>query len=431
MGPSAPGIIQPIASLPADQLAVEAAHQQLGVLFMQSACGSSCWVRTGSHCAVHSALMRTFDPARIACHVAYDDDAVASPPPTVIGCLPPRVPLAVRSTRFGPVRGDDSWFWFLAKTTRFAAPMLRDSARLVRYLRRNDIAIIHATDRPKEAFYGLWLARMSGAKCVVHLHVKYDNWLSPLSRWAIRHADGIIGVSDYVIERAHSHGISPARTFTIQNGIDPSEWQPDATDGVKIRREFGVGADDPLLVMVAALRPWKGQATLIHALPQVVRAYPSVKLLLVGSEDFKPVSTSPSYLAELEQLVDELGLGRNVIFTGHRSDVPNILAAADQFTMPTFEDPCPLAFLEAMAMAKPVVALRSGGVPELVDDGTTGLLSAPDDIDGFAKNVVALLDDPVRAREMGIRARLRVQERFTRERMADGVEDAYRSLLGA
>ena len=89
-------------------------------------------------------------------------------------------------------------------------------------------------------------------------------------------------------------------------------------------------------------------------------------------------------MARLKTLTRELGLQEHVIFTGFRSDIVQILAAIDVFTMPTFEEPCAVAFLEAMAMRKPVVALRSGGTPQLVEHGVAGLLSPPEDIDALA-----------------------------------------------
>lgn len=415
--------------------AAETIPGQVGVLFMQSISTSTPYASPGSYFAVHSALMKSFETDRVACHIAYNahgiPDPTAAPPGSVVDVLRAVPGLSFRRVDFGPVGGGDSRVRFYGKAARSTVPAIRDCVRLIRYIRRNRIGIIHATNRPRESLYGLCLARMTGARCVVHLHIKYDDWLGRLSKWAIKHADGIIGVSQYVVECAHERGVSPDRTFPVHNGIDSGRWNPDAVDASGIRREFGMEADDPLLVMVAALRPWKGQATLIRALSHVVQTHPKTKVLLVGTEDLNLGSAPESFLAQLERLVCELRLGENVVFAGQRNDVPNILAAADVFTMPTFEDPCPLAILEAMAMAKPVVALRSGGTPELVADGVSGLLSPPDDVPQLAENIVTLLRDPAHAREMGAQGRRRVQEHFTLRGMAESAEGAYRALLPA
>ena len=96
---------------------------------------------------------------------------------------------------------------------------------------------------------------------------------------------------------------------------------------------------------------------------------------------------------ELAALADELGVDDSVVFTGRRSDVARLMAAADVFAMPSLEEPFGLVYLEAMAMRLPVVALDSGGTPEVVEHGRSGLLSAPGDIDALAANIVELLSD--------------------------------------
>ena len=101
-------------------------------------------------------------------------------------------------------------------------------------------------------------------------------------------------------------------------------------------------------------------------------------------------------------LARDLNLSENIIFAGFRTDVQSILAACDIYTMPSYEEPLGLAFLEAMAMQKPVIALASGGVPEIVEDTKSGLLSSPRDIEGLAANILTLIRDPQKRHVMGV-----------------------------
>ncbi len=116
-------------------------------------------------------------------------------------------------------------------------------------------------------------------------------------------------------------------------------------------------------------------------------------------------------------------------FLGFRSDVMELLAACDVFALPSFEEPCAVAYLEAMAMAKPVVALRSGGTPELVVHGQTGLLSEPKDVAGLARNLAILCENPELRANLGGAGRRRVEDVFTPSRLAADIELIYRHLL--
>ena len=187
----------------------------------------------------------------------------------------------------------------------------------------------------------------------------------------------------------------------------------------------------PLVVSVAQLVEWKRQHELVRAFRQVVDAHPDARLILVGTEWNPPGSPSSiTYTARLRSLITELELEGAVVMAGHRDDVPRLLAAADVFALPSVGDPCPLADIEAMTMGRPVVAAATGGHPELVEHGRTGLLSAPDDTAVLAQNLLALIGDPDRRREMGTRAREHARGYLNARRMADDVDGVYRAVCG-
>ncbi len=245
--------------------------------------------------------------------------------------------------------------------------------------------------------------------------------MSPLTRWAMRRCDGLVGVSDFVARSAVAEGFNPARVHSVLNALDATEWcaSVPATD---IRAEFGVPPERSLIAIMSRLFPWKGHSLLLKALAEVKRSGRNFTLLIVGEDDPRATPGGGSYSAELHRLVAEFGLTDQVVFTGFRTDASAIMAACDIYAMPTFEEPCAVVFLEAMALAKPVVSLHSGGVPEVVQDGTTGLLSLPEDDEALARNISRLIDDEALRRALGMRGRTRLLQHFGPDRLAADTE---------
>jgi glycosyltransferase involved in cell wall biosynthesis len=395
---------------------------KLTVLFMQSQ------NYFGADSMIHGLLMRYFDRGRVSVSVACSPGRPGAPSASFRALsLVPDVDL--RPTIFGASVNFRRPLEIVRDTVSTTLPALRSLAGLAVYAKRRGIEVVHATEKPKDAFYGLVLARAIGARLVVHVHVKVDHsWMSPLTRFAMRHADKLVGVSRFVMDSAIAAGYPEEKVTCVLNAIEPFRFDP-ATDGSGIRREFGIGSDVPVLSTISRLFPWKGQTELLRALAKVKVKHPNFKLLIVGEDEVRATPGARSYSADLEALAAELGLSDHVVFTGFRSDVAELLAASDIYAMPSFEEPFGVVFLEAMAMQKPVIALDNGGTVEVVEHGKSGLLSPPYDIDRLAENILALLEDPARRREMGAHGRRRVEEYFHPARMADDFERVYRSML--
>src|SRR5262249_3019193 len=128
---------------------------------------------------------------------------------------------------------------------RRVPPLMASLASLVAYAKRNRIDIIHGTEKPRDAFYGLLIGRMAGARCITQIHVKVEDWISPLVRWAMKNDDGLIGVSHFVAQSAIAKGYSPAKVHHVLNALDTSKWNTDG-DRSAVRREFGIPADVPV-----------------------------------------------------------------------------------------------------------------------------------------------------------------------------------------
>lgn len=391
--------------------------EKIGVLFVHTATqpplGADTWVQ--------SQIIAGLDKNRVDVHVACAFGSDTEPTPTYAAMR--SIPnIRIVAVNLGRERRGSK----VARLSRAALDAVAASASIARlavYVRRNDIRIIHTTDRPRDAAACVVLRSLTGAHSIVHAHVGFDAaWMSGTLQWAIRRADALIAVSEFVASTLVDSGHDANRVHVVLNAIDLSRWSPGVGRDV-IRREFGFEDDDVVLITVCRLFPAKGPTELIQALALVLKRRVDVHLLIVGRE------MQPGYVAELVELARNLGIHEQVVLTGQRQDVPALMAAADIYAMPSFAEPFGLVYLEAMAMQRPVVALKSGGTPEVVEDGLDGLLSDPGDVRQFADNLIALADDRDRRTRIGNHARHRVEHYFTIERMARDTEAVYERVL--
>jgi glycosyltransferase involved in cell wall biosynthesis len=377
----------------------------------------------GADSAVHVLLMRYLDRSQFSVHAAYAAGDAGEIP--VSRREIEQVPdVHQRPMAFIPGFRERSPGEIL-RSLPSAARFPLDFATLALYCRRHGIQVIHSTDRPRDSAYAVALAKLVGARSVVHVHIKWSDYYSALACWAVRNSDAVFGISDYVSKSVVSFGKPAADVYTVLNGIDLSRFSSGAGQGAAVRRELGIPTDAPVLASVSRLFVHKGIAELLRAFALVRREFPAARLLIVGEE----TPFSRGFKAKMQELARELGVLDATIFTGARRDVPAIMDACDVFSMPSDEEPFGLVYLEAMAMERPVVALDNGGTPEVVEHDHSGLLSAHQDIPAFAANIVALLRDPERRARLGKNGRERVSSRFSAERMARDAGDAYRALL--
>jgi glycosyltransferase involved in cell wall biosynthesis len=393
------------------------AGQKTGVLFISSA------EQPGADTFIHMLIMRGLDRSRFDVHVACSAGAPGARTPAfeLLAAIPD---LHLRPSNFGPSLSGRSIVDKTAGLVKVAGA-IAGFAGLAGYIRRHRIAVLHATDRPRDAVACAVLGKMTGAKSIIHAHLKCAEWMAGSQRWAMGQVDGLIGVSNFVVDSLVDNGYKRERTYAVLNAIDLPRWQF-ALDGRPVRATLGIPSDAPLVSCAARLFRGKGQDEVIRALPDVCREFPDVRVLIIGSDDRQAMRTS--FTDELKALASDLGVSANVIFTGQRSDMPALMAACDVFALPSHEEPFGLVFLEAMAMKKPVVALDNGGTPEVVENGKSGLLSRPGDVPALATNLRRLLRDPALRARMGECGRQRVEARFTADRMAADTANVYASL---
>jgi glycosyltransferase involved in cell wall biosynthesis len=378
---------------------------------------------------VHLLLLRDLDRATIEAHVACNPGS-GNEKPAPLKAIESIPKLHLHLTRFGSTIFDKSGLQRVKQLITTSFSTMKSLSGLVWYTKRHRIQIIHAPMKTRDAFIAVFLAKMTGAKSILHLHQKCPagDSLEPLARWLVRHTDGVVACSQFVAQSAIAWtGCAPGKVFPVLNSLDASLWDYQ-TDGSAIRREFGIAPDTILLESIGRLNQQKGGERLLRALALIKNQIPDRKLLIVGEND--PFDPAGTYIDFLKALASELGLADQVIFTGRRSDVKQILAACDLFATPSSDEGFGLAFLEAMAMQKPVIGLDDGGTPEVVEHGKSGLLSPLDDIPCLARNILTLITHPELRQKMGLYGRQRTEQYFTPQRMAKEIEQVYKHVLG-
>ncbi|HPC14953.1 MAG TPA: glycosyltransferase [Candidatus Hydrogenedentes bacterium] len=231
-----------------------------------------------------------------------------------------------------------------------------------------------------------------------------------LLRMVARLATRAVAISNAVADSMRACG---PRLRTILNGIDLSEYD-DMPDGQSLREELGIAPDVPVVTTVGRLEPWKGQHVLVETIPRVLERHPRAKFLIVGG----PAVNKPDYEPMLRKRCEELGVSQQVLFTGIRFDIPAVFSASNVLVLPSATpEPFGRTIVEAMAARCPVVATAAGGPLDTVVDGETGHLVPANDPAAMAEKIIAILDNPAGAREMGEKGRARAYECFSLDRL--------------
>jgi glycosyltransferase involved in cell wall biosynthesis len=297
--------------------------------------------------------------------------------------------------------------------------------RFARRLRRERVDVLHSHEFAMNV-YGGAAAVLARVPSLATVHGR--NWATGARRRARayrllrRFGLDVVAVShDLAGFLAEGFALPRAAIAVVHNGIPLPHLPPPAERAAQravSRRALGAPEDAPLVVAVGNLYAVKDHATLLRAVATLPRAH----VAIAGRGEEEPA---------LRGLASELGIPERVHLLGLRDDVDTVLAAADVFAQSSRSEGLPLAILEAMAAALPVVATDVGGVSEAVIDGETGLLVPPGDPAALASSLGALLDGPARAEALGAAGRARAESAFSIEAMTRAYRERYRALEGA
>jgi glycosyltransferase involved in cell wall biosynthesis len=294
--------------------------------------------------------------------------------------------------------------------------------RLSRVVKRLRPDVLHAHDAHGTAMASLALslgAPTPAPALIVSRRVDFHLRGNSFSRWKHRQVDCFIAASDAIRNMLVADGVPAERTITVHEGIDLEHVL--AAPAVDVHAAFWLPHQAPVVGNVAALVPHKGHRHLIEAAHLVVRDLPDARFLILGDGELRE---------HLERQVRDYHLEKHVLLPGFRTDVLGCIKGFDLFVMSSVTEGLGTSLLDAMACFRAVVATRAGGIPEIVEDGRTGVLVEPRDHASMAREIVRLLKDAGMRRRMGEAGLARVVEHFTVERMVAETAAVYERVAG-
>lgn len=295
--------------------------------------------------------------------------------------------------------------------------------RLVRLIKREGISLLHAHCFDP-TLVGLIAAHLAGIPFVFTRHHSDHNirinkkWHTWIDSWCARKADHVIAVSEATKQIMTDIENVPAHQITVvHNGMEPLR-QPTSQSMAQTRQSIG-SLDGHILLMIGRLHEEKGHRFLFAALPQIIRQVGNVTALLAGD--------GPQQ-SKIEAQARHFGVRDKVCFLGRRDDIPELISLASIVVLPSLAESFGFVLVEAMSFGKPVVAAATGGIPEVVANGETGLLVPQADAKALADAITKLLRQPDLAQAFGQAGRSRSQM-FTFDKMISGYETVYEQIL--
>lgn len=327
-------------------------------------------------------------------------------------------PTAILRRKYFTPWGLLQYLWRLACSTWF----------LARLIRLEQVGLVHSNTAA--VIPGALAARLTGAPHIWHVHEiitrprflwRFTSWLLP------RLSARVVAVS--AATRDHlcaGDPLNETKAIVIHNGIDGAPFAYAGAAGVALRREWSVSPDDVLVGMIGRVSHWKGQGYFVEVAGHVAQQFAHARFALVGGV----FPGQEQLVDDLRAQVRSLGLESLVRISDFRTDVPAVLHAYDIFVLPsTLPDPFPTVVLEAMASARPVVAVAHGGSVEMVEDGITGYLVPPNQPAQMAAAMTRLCLDPTARKAMGDAGRARFHAHFGLERFVAAWNTLYADLL--
>lgn len=333
--------------------------------------------------------------------------------PMITGPNPERKELAERTTAahiplFGFPTKNHSAFAYVIRTIALAFIMRR---------RRVDVLHVHATGYSGlNAFIAAYLA---GVPRIVLSH----HTVFPLKRYRFsekvllwlqtRPRTTVVAFFNQFVQNLATIGFNPAQMVVVPTGVDLRKFEYDPTSTERDPSVFK-------LVITARFQDGKGHDVLLSALAQLRDRFPNLRLLVIGDGEMRP---------QIEAQIAALGLADIVELAGWvaNEQMAAKIRAGNVFVLPTYipTENFPISIVEGMAMGLPAIGARMGGIPDIIEDGETGFVVEPKDVDSLTAAIERLVSNPQAAADMGRKARLRVEQRFSAQVMADAIGAVY------
>jgi len=241
-----------------------------------------------------------------------------------------------------------------------------------------------------------------------------------LEHWLAARTAGYIAVSSAIAAELEYLGAKPTRVRVIYNGIDVDSFSRFHLDKKQARWELGLGQEGRIVGTVARFAPQKGLRYFVEMAEMLLRERDGLRFLLVGDGPLR---------SQLEEMVSSKGLASHFVFAGHVADIRPYLKAMDVFVLPSLSEGLGISLLEAIAAGLPVVATRTGGIPEVINDGQEGWLVPPADSLALAGKVAWVLDNPEQVLPVVQQARTKVSAVFSHHAMLEQTQLFYDKII--
>ncbi len=295
--------------------------------------------------------------------------------------------------------------------------------KLAVFLRREHVDLINAHGYPDHLLCAI-ARKLSGVKALVrtkHNHVPLKG--GAFSRYLYGTLTSrIIAISEHIRDVMIQSGLNPAQVITIRTAINLEQFTPQGKNQ-QLLKEFNLPSQGAIIGIVARLTERKGFRHLFEAVQLLIQEGRALTCLVVGG------GASKAKIAALKTCAARLGVSDHILLTGRRSDIPDILSLLDVFVLPSLAEGLGRSLLEAMAAGKPIVATAVGGIPEAIEHDRSGLLVPPGDSRALARAIGLLLDNPVKAQELGRASRRRAEMLFDETKMIDSICALYEQLI--
>jgi glycosyltransferase involved in cell wall biosynthesis len=306
------------------------------------------------------------------------------------------------------------WIYFCLKATII-------TIRLLGIIKKEQIEIIYANSFTACLFCGS-AAKFSRTTLIWHMRdlIRCSLFNKLFVALAGKWSNKVIATTSVMKHNLISCSVLPERIKVVHNGIDLDEYDRTKVDRTWFRNEIGVDIDTPLIGIVGQLTQWKGHQDFLQAACTMIKTIPQAKFLIVGDTRLPKDNT---YRLELEDLVKALNLDRNVIFTGFREDIRDVIGSFDILVNASWAEPFGRTIIEAMALGVPVIATKAGGIQEIITDGVDGLLFTMGDAEQLAQISLNILANSSQAKKITQNASRTVADRFSLAHQVTRIEN--------
>jgi len=299
---------------------------------------------------------------------------------------------------------------------------IKTISEIRKFVKRDKIDLIHCHGY-KGNFYGLLASKGTLPTLTTNHNWLTKHWKLKIycfldSLW-IRHFDRVVAVSEEIKGEMVKYRVPEEKIAIIDNGIDIERFNREIRTE-DIRKEFGLTENIKVVGTIGSLEFEKGHIFLLKAAKEVLAFNREIKFLIVGEGSLRKL---------LEDETINLGIEKEVIFTGYRRDIAEMLAVMDIFVLPSVKEGLPMVILEAMASKKPVIATKVGAIPKVIQNEENGIVIEPQDINGLRDAIMNLLNDEEKRNLLGCKGYYKVKKEFSSEIMSKKYFMLYRELL--